>query len=212
MGTQFLPRIGQEVLVGFDGGDLPHLATGGAHRVHTGQAIGVLGGAVKPGTEAAGTGLTLMAAQGDVELQAQSDALQVAAKGPVTIQSAHGHIDWAAAKKIVISTAGGASITIEGGDITFECPGKLLIHAGIKSFVGPETYAQGKNTSTGSSRFDELLVLLWPFDSSPIAHRHFEIVRGDGTVIRGQTDAAGQTGLQKSDFFEDVQLRLLKEI
>jgi uncharacterized protein (DUF2345 family) len=30
-------------------------------------------------------------------------------------------------------------VTIEGGNITVECPGTLTIKAGKKSFVGPET-------------------------------------------------------------------------
>jgi uncharacterized protein (DUF2345 family) len=119
------------------GADL-QVATGGAARLHTGQAIGVLGGAIKPGEQAAGKGLSLIAAQGEVELQAQSDQLQIAAKGLVNVQSQNAHIDWAAAKRIVISVAGGASMTMEGGNITFECPGTITVRAGKKSFVGPD--------------------------------------------------------------------------
>jgi type VI secretion system secreted protein VgrG len=55
----------------------------------------------------------------------------------VDIISANAHVDWAAAKSISLSTAGGANITIEGGNITVQCPGKITIHAAKKSFVGP---------------------------------------------------------------------------
>jgi type VI secretion system secreted protein VgrG len=113
-------------------------AVGGSQRIHAGQAIGVLAGAVAPGDKAAGKGITLIAGQGDIEIQAQADTLQVAAKQDVSIQSKTAHIDWAAAKKIVLSTAGGASITIEGGNITVECPGTITVKAGTKSFVGAE--------------------------------------------------------------------------
>jgi type VI secretion system secreted protein VgrG len=118
-------------------------AVGGAARIHAGQAIGMLAGVVKPGAEAAGKGLTLIAGRGDVELQAQSDTMQIAAKNNVTVQSANAHVDWAAAKRITMSTAGGANITIEGGNITVQCPGKITVKAGKKSFVGPqqESYA-----------------------------------------------------------------------
>ncbi len=112
-------------------------ATGGALRIHSGQAIGMLGGAIKPGTEAAGTGLSLIAAQGDLSLQAQASTLQVAAKGRINIQSANSHIDWAAAKKVSLTTAGGANITLEGGSITVQCPGTLTIKASVRSFKGP---------------------------------------------------------------------------
>ena len=113
-------------------------AVGGAGRLHTGQAIGMLAGAIKPGTEAAGKGLTLIAGKGDIEAQAQADRMQVAAKNDVSIQSQSAHIDWAAAKKITLSTAGGANITIEGGNITVQPPGTINILAATKSFVGPE--------------------------------------------------------------------------
>ncbi|WP_396271223.1 type VI secretion system Vgr family protein, partial [Ideonella sp.] len=112
-------------------------ATGGALRIHSGQAIGMLGGAIKPGTEAAGTGLSLIAAQGDLSLQAQASTLQVAAKGRVNIQSANSHIDWAAAKKISLTTAGGANITLEGGNITVQCPGTITVKASVRKFGGP---------------------------------------------------------------------------
>ena len=111
------------------------LAAGGAMRVHSRQAIGVLGGAVAPGE--GGMGLQLVAAKGPVEIQAQSDTFAAQARDDVHIVSVNAHIDWAAAKTIRLSTAGGANITIDGGNITVQCPGKLSIQAGKKSFIGP---------------------------------------------------------------------------
>jgi type VI secretion system secreted protein VgrG len=121
----------------FASGQDIHQAVGGAYRLHTGQAIGLLGGATKPGVDAAGKGLSVIAGQGNIDYQAQASTLTIAAKQDVKVQSQTEHIDWAAAKKIVLSTAGGASITIEGGNITLECPGKILVKAGKKSFVAP---------------------------------------------------------------------------
>ncbi|MCX7220959.1 MAG: DUF2345 domain-containing protein, partial [Burkholderiales bacterium] len=105
-------------------------------RVQTGQAIGMLAGAVKPGEN--GLGLQLIAAKDAIDIQAQSDTIQIQAREEIDILSAHAHIDWAAAKSISLSTAGGANITIEGGNITVQCPGKILIQAGKKSFLAPE--------------------------------------------------------------------------
>ncbi|PWF47772.1 type VI secretion system Vgr family protein [Massilia glaciei] len=109
---------------------------GGQMRVHSGQAIGVLGGAVQVGE--GNVGLQMIAAKDAIEIQAQSDVINIQARDAVTLSSANAHIDWAAAKRISLSTAGGANITIEGRNITVSCPGKLTIHAGKKSFVGPE--------------------------------------------------------------------------
>ncbi len=63
-------------------------------------------------------------------------APQCHARDQVDIVSADAHIDWAAAKSISLSTAGGANITISGGNITVQCPGKMTVHAAKKSFDG----------------------------------------------------------------------------
>ncbi|RYF03446.1 MAG: type VI secretion system tip protein VgrG [Oxalobacteraceae bacterium] len=116
-------------------GEDTQFVTGGRLRVHSGQAIGMLGGVVKPGT--GGLGLQFIAAKDAVDVQAQADGLNVRARDNVDIASANAHVDWAAAKRISLSTADGANITIEGGNITVQCPGKITIHAAKKSFEGP---------------------------------------------------------------------------
>jgi uncharacterized protein involved in type VI secretion and phage assembly/uncharacterized protein (DUF2345 family) len=113
--------------------------TGGQMRVHTGQAIGVLGGAVKAGE--GGVGVQLIAAKDAIDIQAQGDELKVQARDEVNVISANAHIDWAAAKRISLSTAGGANITIEGGNITVQCPGKITVNAGKKSFSDPAQFS-----------------------------------------------------------------------
>ncbi|AKJ28291.1 hypothetical protein AAW51_1600 [Caldimonas brevitalea] len=113
------------------------MAIGGQARLHCGQAIGVLAGAVQPGSGRGGTGLTVTCAEGDLEVQAQADGLQVAAQQAVDVRSVHAHIDWAAAKKITVATAGGASITIDANGIVTQCPGKITVRAGRKHLVGP---------------------------------------------------------------------------
>jgi Rhs element Vgr protein len=113
--------------------------TGGQMRVHTGQAIGVLGGAVKSGEGE--TGLQLIATKDAIDIQAQANELKVQARDQVDLISVNAHIDWAAAKSISLSTAGGANITISGGNITVQCPGKITVKAGKKSFTGPEKMA-----------------------------------------------------------------------
>jgi hypothetical protein len=92
--------------------------TGGQMRVHTGQAIGVLNGAVKAGEN--GIGLQLIAAKDAIDIQAQSEELKVQARDEIDVISANAHIDWAAAKRISLSTAGGANITIEGDADPYE--------------------------------------------------------------------------------------------
>jgi type VI secretion system secreted protein VgrG len=109
--------------------------TGGQMRVHSGQAIGVLAGVVKAGE--GHVGLQLIAGKGPIDYQAQADQFKVQARDEVSIISASAHIDWAAAKSISLSTSGGANITIADGNITVQCPGKLMVHAGMKKFNDP---------------------------------------------------------------------------
>ncbi|SFG57694.1 Rhs element Vgr protein [Duganella sp. CF458] len=115
------------------------LATGGQMRIHTQQTIGMLGGAVKPGEQ--DIGVQVIAARDPIDLQAQAGAMLVQALDVINVKSANAHIDWAAAKKISLSTVGGANITIDGGNITVQCPGKIEIKAGKKSFIGPAQHA-----------------------------------------------------------------------
>jgi type VI secretion system secreted protein VgrG len=191
-------------------------AIGGSQRIHSGQAIGVLAGAVAAGDKAAGKGITLIAGKGDIEVQAQADQLQVAAKQDVSIQSKTAHIDWAAAKRIVLSTAGGASLTIEGGNIAFECPGTITTKAGKISFVGAEGVSYAFPTLPRSAmeprkmRFKLQLADAPGLGGHPLAHTPWKIATGEPPkglglidpshlVIEGKSDAKGQLTLSESD-------------
>ncbi|MBC7700296.1 DUF2345 domain-containing protein, partial [Aquabacterium sp.] len=116
-----------------------HWAVGGQMRVHTGQVIGMLAGAIQPGTEASGKGLTMIAAQGAIDLQAQAGPAQIAARDMLEIKTANGTLQVAASKRVVLAVSGGASITIDGGSLTVECPGKITVQAAMRSLVGPGT-------------------------------------------------------------------------
>lgn len=103
-------------------------------RIHTGQALGVLASA--KGGDASEGHLKAIAATGPVIAQAQADAMTLAAKAPLKMVSVSGKLKAAAAKKIHLAVAGGSAITLEGGNITVQCPGTLTVHASGKSFVG----------------------------------------------------------------------------
>ncbi|NGZ85330.1 type VI secretion system Vgr family protein [Duganella aceris] len=135
---QALQLANGETISLMSGGDTQFISAG-QMRAHSGQAIGVLGGAVKAGE--GGIGVQLIAAKDVIDLQAQADVLKVQARDEINVVSANAEVDWAAAKSITLSTAGGANITIEGGNITVQCPGKITIHAGTKHFIGPDKLA-----------------------------------------------------------------------
>jgi len=110
--------------------------TGNQLRVHSGQAIGILAAAMRAGEGNAG--LQMIAAKDAIDIQAQAGTFAIQARDEIDMHSANAHIDWSSAKSITLSTAGGASITLADGNISVQCPGKIVVNAGKKSFAGPE--------------------------------------------------------------------------
>jgi type VI secretion system secreted protein VgrG len=71
-------------------------------------------------------GIQAFAGNGPVSLQAHTDALEILADQSVTIISVNDAIEIKASKKIVLQ-AGQASVTLDGGNITFACPGEFSV-------------------------------------------------------------------------------------
>jgi len=177
-----------------------HWAVGGQVRVQTGQAIGVLAGAIQPGSEAAGKGLSIIAAQGPIEMQAQAGAAQIAAKGALELKTANGVVNIAAAKKVVLAVSGGASITIEGGSFTAQCPGKITVQAGQKSMVGPERMELvlpilPRSDALAAASFNQFFILRWANSGKPMKNQAFRIRRANGQLQSGTTDDQGRSPL-----------------
>lgn len=107
------------------------VTTGGKMRLQSRQAIGFLARA----TESSETGFQLVSARDVIDIQSQTDELKISAKNELSHISANAHVDLAAAKKISFSTSDGANITIDGGRIAVQRPGKIKVHAGKKSFA-----------------------------------------------------------------------------
>ncbi len=84
-------------------------------------------------------GLQLTAGQDNLDVQAQHDVLGLLSKDDLKLVSANLHVDFAAAKRIRLATAAGASITLEGGNIIVETPGRITYKAAQRSFAGPVT-------------------------------------------------------------------------
>ncbi|WP_343733118.1 DUF2345 domain-containing protein, partial [Duganella sp.] len=185
---------------------------GGQMRAHSGQAIGVLGGAVKAGE--GGLGLQLIAAKDAIDIQAQADELKVQARDDINIISANASVDWAAAKRISLSTAGGANITIDGGNITVQCPGKLTVHAGKKNFSSqtqmnypppalPRSTIETIPLSFAMRLQDAPGLLSEPYPNSEwrvVRARDIETALGsEELILAGTSDDDGRVVLSKAD-------------
>lgn len=71
-------------------------------------------------------GIQAIAGNGPVSLQAHTDQLEILADQAITVSSVNDCIEIKAKEKIVLQ-AGQSSITLEGANITFACPGKFTV-------------------------------------------------------------------------------------
>lgn len=174
-------------------------------RIHAGQAIGLLAGAIQAGE--GDRGISIIAGQDDIDLQAQSDEMKFQAKEQVKLVSVTDRIDFAAAKKIHLAVEGGASITIDGG-ILVQCPGTITVHASKKRFSGPTSLSREMN-AWPKTKFDDPYILRNQSTGEPIPDCLMELTRLDGSKLRIKTDANGKTSIQKSEFLEMIDVRII---
>jgi type VI secretion system secreted protein VgrG len=80
-------------------------------------------------------GIQAIAANGPVSLQAHTDQLEILADKAITVISVNDVIEIKANQKIVLQ-AGQSSVTLEGGNITFACPGNFTVKGGQHVFDG----------------------------------------------------------------------------
>jgi type VI secretion system secreted protein VgrG len=80
-------------------------------------------------------GITAIAGNGPLSLQAHTDQLEILADLDITVLSASDKIEIKANRKITLQ-AGQSSVTLEGGNITFACPGNFTVKGGQHAFGG----------------------------------------------------------------------------
>jgi uncharacterized protein (DUF2345 family) len=125
-------------------------------------------------------------------------------KKDLTLVSATANIDFAAAKKIVMSVGGGASITIDGG-ITVKCPGTITVHASKKSFSGP-TSTSYEFKSHPNADYDEGFVVVDALTGKPIEGFAYRIRTEGGQTLTGRTAADGSTAVLNAAAVEAIYL------
>ncbi|WP_269791370.1 type VI secretion system Vgr family protein [Stenotrophomonas sp. Iso1] len=179
----------------------------GDARLHAAQAVGMLAAAAEGGSKD-GNALSVVTGTGELDMQAQSDKVQLQARQSLRAASAQGVLELAAGKTVHIATTGGASVTIEGGNIIFNCPGTITVHASKKSFVGP-TYLSTEMNTWPNARFDDLYVVRHRATGEPMANTRVEITRGDGGRTEAVTDAQGRLPRQRGQGIDEVIIKIL---
>jgi type VI secretion system secreted protein VgrG len=112
-----------------------NLVSGQSTHIATGKSL-IASVAEKLSLFVQNAGMKLFAAKGKVEIQAQSDNVEVTAQKTLTLLSATKGIE-AAAKQEILLTSGGAYIRFKDGNIEIHAPGKIDVKGGQHSFSGP---------------------------------------------------------------------------
>jgi type VI secretion system secreted protein VgrG len=151
-------------------------------------------------------GIQAFAGNGPVSLQAHTDQLEILADKEVTIVSVNDGIEIKASKKIVLQ-AGQASVTLEGGDITFACPGNFTVKGGQHVFDGG-----GKSQSSFlplpsdlTAAYSHRIRLVDEVTAEPLAGMPYFMRLNGGLIDYGYTDEQGYTNTMQSDQAERLE-------
>jgi type VI secretion system secreted protein VgrG len=139
-------------------------------------------------------GIKAIAGNGPVSLQAHTGALEIVADKAVTVISVNDSIAINAQQKIVLQ-AGQSSITLDGGDITFACPGNFTVKGGQHVFDGGARQAANLRPLPGDLATDTnwiALHYLEPETAEGIAAVDYEIHFEGGPVVSGTLDEQGK--------------------
>ncbi|CAN7409981.1 type VI secretion system Vgr family protein [Pseudoduganella sp. LjRoot289] len=137
-------------------------------------------------------GIQAFAGNGPVSLQAHTGELEILADKEITVISVNDSIEIKANQKIVLQ-AGQSSVTLEGGDITFACPGNFTVKGGQHIFDGGASAAADlPQLPEGELPKDTLYLDHRYHDDQPLAGAEYVVKLADGTERKGKLDAQGR--------------------
>jgi type VI secretion system secreted protein VgrG len=143
-------------------------------------------------------GLEAVAANGPLSIQAHTDQLELLADKEVTVVSVNDSISINAKTKIVLK-AGQTSITLEGADITFACPGKFSVKGSAHSLDGGASApAQISSLPTGlvGEPINWIEIERRYADTTPVKGAPYKIIFTDGSTRSGKLDGNGQARIE----------------
>ena len=134
--------------------------------------------------------LKLIAATGKVQIQAQSDTVEVSAGKDIT-HSAGSKLSLVAGNEIVLGSGGGY-IRLSGGNIEVHSPGNVTVKGASQSMSSAASSTTTAPSFNQSERYNEAFQLKDEKTGEPLAFMDYQIERTDGGVLEGRTDAQGR--------------------
>ncbi|WP_058087228.1 DUF2345 domain-containing protein [Aquabacterium parvum] len=138
-------------------------------------------------------GIQAITANAALSVRAHTDAQQVWSEQDLTVQSTTDEVRIQASKSITL-TAGQSQIVIEGGNITFTCPGTWTVKGASHDWLGGGSQAAQlvgmPEASVGElPRWMELELRGW--EAAPLANVPYVVTFADGSKRHGTLDAKG---------------------
>lgn len=143
-------------------------------------------------------GMSIFAARGKVDIQAQTDAMRLRSDKIMNINSVNGEIVLNAAQGITLTSKGGAYIKIKDGSLEIGAPGKIELKsenilwggkASLEQALSPVTVSDPEFHNPMNGRFQ----IQDQATGQPKPYIPYRIETEDGQVIRGVTDENGCT-------------------
>lgn len=139
-------------------------------------------------------GMKLVAASGDVSVQAQDGSAEVVAAKALRLMSVGGPLELDAAKGIVLRS-GGAFLEIKDGGIRAGGAAGWLGQFANVAWSGPASReAMTRSFPKSSAKMDEAFVFVDPL-GEPAGSMRYRITREDGSTVEGVSDDQGRTEL-----------------
>ncbi|MCK9986073.1 MAG: type VI secretion system secreted protein VgrG [Azoarcus sp.] len=143
-------------------------------------------------------GIRSIAAAGSQTIQAHTDAMEILADQSVSVTSSNDEIHVLAKDRIVLQ-AGQSSVTLQGGDITFACPGTFSVKGAGHAFEGPATnpVAAAHLPSDKVSVPPENVEFRYAYhDGEPVKGAEYSAYLSDGSTRHGRLDEQGYMHLE----------------
>jgi type VI secretion system secreted protein VgrG len=177
-------------------GEQLQLVTQGDSQMGAAYTVAMVAGKTQTLFSHAG-GLEAVAANGALSLQAHTDQLELLADREVTVVSVNDSISINAKTKIVLK-AGQTSITLDGADITFACPGTFSVKGSGHSLGGggsaaaelPVLPSQLVSPSKGDK--ENILLTHQYHDEEGVSGAQYTAKLSNGEIRTGTLDASGK--------------------
>ncbi|TDR27810.1 DUF2345 domain-containing protein, partial [Hydromonas duriensis] len=153
-------------------------------------------------------GMKLFAAKGKVEIQAQSDNIEIIADKVMKLISAKESIEIAAKKEVLI-TAGGSYIRINAGGIEEGTLGSWKAHAGSHNLPGEKQVNLALPEFSNLKNYDIQFVFIDDEDNLYTNHDYAIWNENGDLIIKSKTDSEGKTEVVYSQVPEEFTAKLL---